>query len=789
MLQRKPINLPETIYPVHPWKIIERRYHPQYVQQTESIFSLSNGYLGMRGSFEEAAPVFENGTYINGFFETWPISYGEEAHGFAKEGQTIVNVTDTKVIKLYVDGERFELSNSNLLEFERTLDMRAGTLDRKLVWETAKGKRVAVSSRRIVSLERMHLAAIAYEVEVQNGDALVEISSEMNNDEGRRLRSGDPRLYHAFKRRVLVPQVHVGSESRIVLGHRTEKSGLNLVCGIDHTVRSGGSEPAGSECTEQEGKVLFRFRAREGVPISLTKYMAYHTSGSDSIDQLSGRVGRTLDRARNDGFNALLGEQRRRLDEFFDRADIELTDDPSESEHPPGQLQQALRLNLFHIFQAAFRAGENSIPAKGLTGQAYDGNYFWDTEAYVLPVLIHTYPEIARNVLDFRYRLLSKARKRAREVGERGALFPWRTIDGEEASAYYAAGTAQYHIDGDIMFALQQYVQVTGDDEYLWSKGAEMLAETARMWYGLGFFSERRDGRFCIHGVTGPDEYTTVVDNNLYTNLVAQNNLRYAVETLEKLKRADEARFGELVRRIDLRPNEPEEWSRAADEMFLPYDERLGINPQDDTFLNKKVWDFEHTPEDQYPLLLHFHPLVIYRQQVLKQPDVALAMFLFGDRFSREQKRRNFDYYDPLTTGDSSLSVCIQSIMAHEVGHDERALEYARYAVLMDLGNVEGNVKDGCHIASFGGSWMLCVNGFAGMREYGGRLSFAPRLPHGIRRLSFPLLFRGRRLRVTIEGSDTTYLLREGEPLVFSHFHRTVELTEGECVTLPVKSE
>ncbi len=779
MLQRKPLSLPRDVYPIDPWRIVEKRFYPRFLEQAETIFTMANGYLGMRGCCEEGAPVFENGTYINGFFETWPICYGEEAHGFAKEGQTIVNVTDTKTFKLFVDEERFLLPDVNLIRFERVLDMQAGTLDREVLWKTRSGKEIAVKSRRLVSYEHRHLAAIRYEVTVLNADATVVISSEMNNDESRRLRSGDPRLHHFFKRRVLLPQMHSCRERRLLLAHKTERSERNLVCGIDHLVETDGPVSLQGECSEQEGKVVFSCHAKAGVSVRVTKFMAYHTSATSGFSDLMGSVDDSLDRALAGGFQALLEEQQRHLDDFWRRSDVSIEEAPEECQDQAGELQQALRFNLFHIFQAAFRVGERGIPAKGLTGQAYDGNYFWDTDAYVLPFLIHTYPHLARNLLDFRYRMLDKARKRAREVGEQGALFPWRTIDGEEASAYYAAGTAQYHINADIMYGLQKYVEVTGDEEFLFERGAEMLTETARMWYGLGFFSQRREGKFCIHGVTGPDEYTTVVDNNLYTNLMAQNNFKYAADTLEKLKQQRADRFEALTDRIDLKPEEIENWRRAADRMYLPYDEDLKVHPQDDTFLDKKIWDFERTPADHYPLLLHYHPLVIYRQQVIKQADVALAMVLLGDRFSREQKRRNFEYYDPLTTGDSSLSVCVQSILALQVASAEKALDYARYAILMDLGNVEGNVKDGCHIASLGGSWMLCVYGFAGMCEHGGCLSFHPRLPKGVTRLHFPLAVRGCVLEVEIEGETATYRLRAGGPLTFRHWGREVTLAEG----------
>lgn len=780
MLQRKPLNLPREVYPVDPWRIVEKRFYPRFLEQTETIFTVANGYLGMRGCCEEGNPVFENGTYINGFFETWPISYGEEAHGFAKEGQTIVNVPDAKTIKLFVDDEPFLLPEADLIKAERVLDMRVGTLDRDILWEMRSGKQVAVKSRRMVSYEHRHLAAISYEVTLLNSEAPVVISSEINNDESRRLRSGDPRLHHFFKRRALVPQIHVCREIRAVLGHKTEKSGLNLVCGIDHLVETSVPFSVQSECSEEEGKVVFSCRAKPGAPIRITKFMAYHTSATLGFDELRDCIDRILDRALAAGFEELSIAQKRHLDDFWRRSDVRLEGEDRELRHRAGELQQAMRFNLFHIFQASFRVGDRGIPAKGLTGQAYDGNYFWDTEAYVLPFLVHTYPHLARNLLDFRYGMLDKARQRALEVSEKGALFPWRTINGEETSAYYAAGTAQYHINADIMYALQKYVEVTGDEDFLFEKGAEMLVETARMWYGLGFFSERRGGKFCIHGVTGPDEYTTLVDNNLYTNLMARNNLDYAAATLETLKQKREGFFEALAGKIELKTGEIEDWRRAADRMYLPYDDELEIHPQDDSFLDKKVWDLEHTPAERYPLLLHYHPLVIYRQQVIKQADVALAMVLLGDKFSLEQKRRNFDYYDPLTTGDSSLSVSIQSILALEVGYPDKALEYAHYAVLMDLGNVEGNVKDGCHIASLGGSWMLCVYGLAGMREYGGRLSFNPRLPKGLKSLSFPLTVQGRLLEVEITAETATYRLREGVPFCFRHRDQEIRLSEYE---------
>jgi alpha,alpha-trehalose phosphorylase len=441
-------------------------------------------------------------------------------------------------------------------------------------------------------------------------------------------------------------------------------------------------------------------------------------------------------------------------------------------------VQQAIRLNLFHILQASARAEDHGVAAKGLTGQAYEGHYFWDTEIYLLPFLVYTSPLTAKNLLRLRYGMLDQARARASELSHRGALFPWRTINGEEASAYYEAGTAQYHINADIMYALRKYVNATGDDEFLFKYGVEMLVETARLWFDLGFFSERKGGKFCINGVTGPDEYKTVVNNNTYTNLMARENLRYAVETLERLRVEQPEVLQSLVRKTGLVISEVEDWRRAADNMYIPFDAATGIYPQDDSFLDREPWDFKSTPREKYPLLLFYHPLNIYRRQVIKQADVLLAMFLLGHDFSLEAKKRNFEFYDPLTTGDSSLSSCMEAIVALEVGNFDKAVDYARAALLMDLADVGGNVRDGCHIASMGGTWMVLTYGFAGLRDYDGTLSFRPqRPPEPEATLRFPLTYRGQILDVEIDQDSTQYSLREGERLTFRHEDEEIVLT------------
>ncbi|HSH07094.1 MAG TPA: glycosyl hydrolase family 65 protein [Burkholderiales bacterium] len=774
------IKPPPHDYVADEWNWIERRFHPEFMAQTETILALGNGYLGMRGSPEEGGPVVQYGTFVNGFHETWPIVYGEEAYGFARTGQTMLSVTDGRIIKLFVDDEPFWLASAHMLRFDRRLNMRAGTLDREVLWETPGGKQVLIRSRRLISFEHRHAAAILYEVTLLNARAPVVLSSEVLAERRSEPRAGnDPRRGKNFAGRVLQPRTTQGKDMRVLLCHGTERTKMTLACGIDHRIETECRSRWKPNLQADFGQVAFTVDAEPGKPIRLEKFIAYHSSATASPEQVCGRVAWTLDRIVANGFDVLAASQQRTMDDFWRRSDVQVQNvRTGRVRRTTVEVQQAIRFNLFHILQAAARADNTGVPAKGLTGSAYEGQYFWDTEIYVLPFLIYTSPRVARNLLLFRYRMLDKARERARELNHRGALFPWRTISGEEASAYYAAGTAQYHINADIMYALRKYVHATGDEPFLEQYGAEMLIETARFWVDIGFFSERRGGRFCINGVTGPDEYTTVVNNNTYTNLMARENLRYAAAVVERLRASHPESFDALLHKTGLEASEVEDWKRAAHLMFVPYDSATGIYPQDDTFLDREPWDFEGTPADKYPLLLNYHPLNIYRRQVIKQTDVILAMFLLGHEFTLEEKRRNFLFYDPLTTGDSSLSSCVEAIVATEIGEYDKAIEHAMAALLMDLADVSGNVHDGVHIASMGGTWMMWVYGFAGMRDYDGALSFRPhRAPEPQATIRFPLTYRGQMLEVEIGIESTTYTLLEGDSLTIRHQDEPITLT------------
>ena len=741
----------------------------------ESLLAVANGYLGVRGAPEEGAGAAQPGVLLNGFHETWPIQYPEDAYGLARTGQTIVNATDGSVIRLFVDDEPFSPATCRVLRSVRTLDMRTGVLVREVEFETARGHRVAVRSRRLASLADRHLAAFDYEVEALDADVRVTVSSELVTH-APRPDADDPRVGKGFAEKVLVPVAARAFETRAALDLATRRSGLSLACGMEHAVDAPRTWAVRSVAAGDGAAVVIETDLTAGQTLRVSKFVAYHWAAGGDRQDLAARAGRTLDRARRAGFDAVEEAHALCVADFWRRSDIELSG--------PAGLQRAVRFNLFQLMQATARSEGLGVPAKGVTGAGYEGHYFWDTEIYVVPFLTHTTPAWARRLLMFRCGMLPAARARAAEVGHDGALYPWRTISGEEASAWYAAGTAQYHINADIAYAFRQYTWVTGDLGFVVEHGAPVLVETARMWMHLGFTSERHGGAFCINGVTGPDEYTTVVDNNAYTNLLAQANLEGAVRTMEWLAALDPDAYVRLREELGLGADEIDSWRDAAERMYVPRNAELGIVLQDDHFCERKPWDFAGTPASKYPLLLHYHPLELYRHQVIKQTDVVLATYLVGHRLSAEEKRRTFDYYDPLTTGDSTLSACIQSVMAAEVGHEDAALDYFLRALAVDLLDLHGNTADGIHVASCGGTWLALVAGFGGMRDFDGEVSFAPRLPATWERLRFRVQVRGQVVEVDITPAGTTYTLVWGEALPIRHFGDDVRLVRGAPVTL-----
>ena len=781
-----PDYLDRLRFPADPWQLAESFYSAADLGTTETLFALGNGYLGMRGNVEEGHDSHSHGTFINGFHETWPIRHAEEAFGLARVGQTIVNVPDAKVMRLYVDDEPLLLSVADIVTYERSLDFADGVLTRDIVWRTPAGNRVHVRSRRMVSFTQRHLAVLTLEVTVLDRAVPITVASQIiNRQDGlneyrtRFVDNGtaDPRKAEGFTGRVLQPVEHFGGDNRAVLGYRCTNSGMTLAIGTDHQIETDNDLEQSAEVEEDHTKHVFHIHGLPGNKITITKAVSYHTSRNVPARELVHRCRRTLDRVRKEGLGKQFADQRAWLDDYWARSDVEVEGQP--------ELQQAIRWNLFQLAQAAGRADGNGIAAKGVTGSGYSGHYFWDAEIFVVPYFVYTTPLVARNALRFRYNMLPAAERRAKELTQNGALFPWRTINGEEASAAYAAGTAQYHIDADVSYAVSQYVQASGDEDFMAREGIDILVQTARMWADLGFWrSNGEEDSFRIHGVTGPDEYTTVVNDNLFTNVMARFNLRRAAQAVAELRSKWPQEHARMVARMRLRADEVAEWIQAAEAMAIPYDANLGIHPQDSAFHEREVWDLPNTPPDKRPLLLHFHPLVIYRFQVLKQADVVLALFLQGEDFTAAEKQADFEYYDPITTGDSSLSGVVQSIIAAEVGYHNLALRYFHDSLFVDLADLRQNTSEGVHVASAGGVWSALVYGFGGMRDHGGAVTFDPRLPESWASLSFRITIRETRLRVTVRSDSVEFAVEVGSAVTIGVRGKQVIVTNESPVTV-----
>ena len=751
----------QSAYGTEPWRLVESRLDLDLLAQSESIFALSNGHIGLRGNLDEGDPHGLPGSYLNSFYEVRPLPYAEAGYGFPDSGQTVINVTNGKIIRLLVDDEPFDIRYGTLHSHERILDLRAGTLTRQAEWSSPAGARVKVTSARLVSLTQRAIVGISYTVEPVDAKLRLVLQSEIVANEEMPQGGRDPRLA-AILENPLVSEEHQCSNSgesvRALLVHRTRASGLRVAAGMSHEINGPQKMATHPESYPDLGRVTVAAEIAPGEQLHLVKYVGYGWSSERSRPALIDQVGGALAVAHLTGWDGLLAEQRAYLDEFWEGADVEVDGD--------AEIQQAVRFGLFHILQSGARAEHRPIAAKGLTGTGYDGHTFWDTETFVLPVLTLTQPSAAADALRWRHTTLQEAKDHAAELNLEGAAFPWRTINGKECSGYWPAGTAAFHINADIADAVSRYLDATEDEAFEREIGLELLVETARMWRSLGQHDAM--GRFRIEGVTGPDEYSAVKDNNIYTNLMAQRNLVCAAEVATRL--TDEAD------RLGVTTEEAASWRDAAAAIYIPFDERLGVHPQHEGFTDYARWDFRNTPENHYPLLLHYPYFQLYRKQVVKQSDLVLAMYLRSDSFTPEQKARNFAYYEPLTVRDSSLSACTQSVLAAEVGQLDLAHDYLAEAALMDLRDVEHNTSDGVHMASLAGAWIALVAGFGGMRVGGGTLAFSPRLPGGISALTFRLRYRGRKLRVSVNAERAKYELLGGDPLSVAHHGKEFEL-------------
>ena len=732
----------------------------------ETLFHNANGYIGVRGSLCEGVPVdwdTMRGTYINGFYDVVPMSQAENLCNFVTEKEVILNVADTMTICCEIDGVPLDITTGKIIEHTRTLDMDRGITVRELIWETPEGKQIGLDVRRITSFEQKSLFIIDYRVRALNFDGNIRLISLHKTDVSNYSNPGDPRIASESGKNIFLQELSIEDGYSLAVCE-TAVSKLKMcsaVCNVVEWKDSSATESLNKN--EDTAVYVTEGVLHKGESVRLIKYSTFSDSRRES--DVKAAALRDMKTALAKGAEYYYVAQEEYLKDFWRHCDVEILGDEAHNE--------AVMFNMYQMLQSSAADDKCSVAAKGLSGEGYEGHYFWDTETFVLPFFMMTNPEMARLVLEYRYSTLDLARANAGLMGHsKGALFPWRTISGRECSGYYVSGGAAYHIDADIAYAVVKYYQISGDRKFLEDKGLELLIETARLWLEVGCYN--RDGAFVINNVTGPDEYTCLVNNNYYTNCAAKFNLKWAASLYRELAAAGQA--DALQDKLHVTEDELLAMEKAAEAMLLLYDEELGINPQDDSFLSKPIWDIEGTAEDKFPLLLHYHPLHLYRHQVCKQADTVLAYYMFANEQSRDAMERGFRYYEKITTHDSSLSYCVFSIVASRLGLVSSAYRYFDNSAKLDIENSCGNTKHGVHTANMGGSYLAIVNGFARVVMDENGLSAKPILPEEWQGYRFNLMYRGRLIRMEVTKDSTTVKLLEGDPIEITLYDRKYTL-------------
>ena len=736
----------------------------------ETLLSLGNGFIGTRGTsgYTDEIAIIE-GTYINGIFAREAIEYDESAYGFAKFNNKMLQTQNTKQIEIS-DGENIF---SPIKKSLKCLDMRHANFKESLLLSTKQGKTIKLNITRVVCQHQQDLMLNHYQIESVNFTGKLIITSYITDSNVSSGVADDPRTGNLSNQDQLSL---IDSVSDLDISYRLHK--LNdpesLIITATLLKFSQKSPTHYIALPEKSGTATQFELSLTDVPILFTKYSVFHCNQSDLSPQndstaICDQVKDTLFKAANLGYAHHLKQHQGIMEKFWRNSDIQITGDK--------QHQVAIRLNMLHLNMSAGRDGTSNISAKGLTGPGYNGHYFWDSEIFITPYFIYTQPLIAKSLLSYRYSGLEKAKQRALELGHpKAALFPWRTIGGEECSSYFPAGTAQYHINSAIAYAVKQYFCATQDLSFIWDKGAELIIETARLWPNLGHFNPLKNNQFCIDTVTGPDEYTALVNNNYYTNAMAKIHLSFACDLMDLLQNTDLEKYLCLTNTLAVTAQELDLWRTISKKLYLPHQAALNLTPQDDSFFDKKPWDFANTPKNKYPLLLHFHPLTIYRHQVLKQADVVLANYLQDDQVSLDLKRNNLKFYEPITTHDSTLSACTHSLAYCETGDHHAAFKYFEETLLTDLNNLHHNSEQGVHTAAMAGSWMCITHGFSGFRLRNDYVSFSPKLPIKWQGVCFKLTLRGCQIEVEISRDKVKYRLISGSHLALKHYSQEFEL-------------
>ena len=761
----------KRLFDIHPWKIVEHELHTEEFRLAESMMSLGNGHMGMRGNFEENySGDMHRGSYVAGVWFPDKTRVGWWKNGYPHYFGKVINSINYIGIRLLLDGEEVDLSQSKLKDYYRELDMQQGVLSREFTIIHGD-KETRIQTSRFLSVAEQELAVIKYAVTPVNYSGEVTLIPYLDGD----IRNEDSNYDEDF-------WVEIDKSASERNGHLVMQTKENSFGTPTFQIAAsmrldvvGGTSTVSYASREEYVENTVTFQAEQGQTVTLYKYIALTTDRDHPRGTLPENGEAVLNRAADQGYEALLTAHAQGWSKRWEMADVAIEGDD--------EAQQGIRFNLFQLFSTYY--GEDArlnIGPKGFTGEKYGGATYWDTEAYALPLYLSTAkPEVARNLCIYRHNQLDGAYHNAQQQGLQGALYPMVTFTGVECHNEWEITFEEIHRNSAIAYAVYNYVNYTGDRDYLHQYGLDVLTGISRFWADRVHYSKRQ-GQYMIHGVTGPNEYENNVNNNWYTNRISAWTLEYTIEVVRELKASEHA---EAVSKLDITDEELAKWQHIVDNMYLPYDEELGVFVQHDTFLDKDLMSAADLDAADRPINQKWSWDKILRSCFIKQADVLQGLYFLNDQYTAEEKRRNFEFYEPMTVHESSLSPCIHSILAAELGMEEKAYEMYNRTARLDLDNYNNDTEDGLHITSMTGSWLGIVQGFAGMRTANETLSFAPFIPQAWDRYSFNIVYRDHFIKVEV-SRELVQLTQEGPELSLQLYGEKITLPADGKHTVPV---
>ncbi|NJW51318.1 glycoside hydrolase family 65 protein [Salinimicrobium oceani] len=739
------------------WSILEEGFDAARVEASESLFSLGNGAMGQRANFEEnySGSSFQ-GSYIAGVYYPDKTKVGWWKNGYPEYFAKVLNAPNWIGVNVYINGEELDLNTCKEIRyFRRELNMKEGWYERSFTAILPNEVEVAVKVIRFLSLKRNELGAINFEIELKNTDANVIFEPYLDSG----ITNEDANWEEKFWETLSVKSV----EEQAFVTAKTLKTEFHATAFMQSSLfKNGKVLNAAFEEKVHEDKISFTYSSevKKGDKIALHKFGGYVTDMNHKRENLIAAAQAVLEGAVSAGFETLLQEQKDAWAGIWEMADIAIEGDV--------KAQQGIRFNIFQLNQTYL--GEDArlnIGPKGFTGEKYGGSTYWDTEAYCIPFYMATKNhEVARNLLTYRYNHLDKAIENAKKLGfsNGAALYPMVTMNGEESHNEWEITFEEIHRNGAMVVAIKRYVEYTGDFSYVPEKGLEVMIAIARFWQQRANYSTKKD-KFVILGVTGPNEYENNVNNNWYTNYIAKWCIDYCLASLEKVEREYDSDFKRIIEKTDLKEEELARWKEVSEKMYFPYSEEYKVFLQQDSFLDKEIIPVSELSRAQRPINQKWSWDRILRSCYIKQADVLQGFYFFEEHFSKEELEKHFDFYEPLTVHESSLSPCVHSIQAAALGRMDQAYQFYLRTSRLDLDDYNNEVKEGCHITSMAGTWMSIVEGFGGMRVIDGKLSFNPRIPEGWDSYSFKLNFRNQILKISVAPQKTSFSLEGTEPL------------------------